>query len=71
MLYGCMKAFNVVGVRFDLFGQPVLARFGMLKSMPAQTLNLCNLFSWGCGNLVISVIIARSLAYVAKFPCSV
>ena len=71
MLCDCMNALNVIGVRCDLFGQPINVHFGILRSMLAKVLNQCNLFSWLCRDLMLSINIARSLAYGVELYCSI
>ena len=55
---------------FDLFGQPVMAHFGIPRSIPAHSQYLSSLFSWVCIDLRLSEIIAKSSAYVAEFMVS-
>lgn len=46
-----MLLYNVLdfsGFNLDLFGQPVMAHFCALRSMPAQLQNLSILYSWVC-----------------------
>ena len=47
---------------FVLLGQPVIAHFGMPRSIPAHSQNLSNLFSWSCRDGKLLGIAARSSA---------
>ena len=53
----------MVGLRFDLFGQPVRAHLAKLRSMCAHSANFCNLVIWGCKLCIESERMARSSAY--------
>jgi hypothetical protein len=50
-----------------LFGQPVIAHLGIPSSIPTQRHNLSILLIYGCMDLMLFVIMARSSAYAAEF----
>ena len=55
---------------FYLFGYPVMAHFGTLKSILAQSQYFSSLFSWICIDCRLLVIVARSSTYVAELIVS-
>ena len=46
----------------DLFGQPVIAHFGMPRSIPVHSQNLSNLSNWCWMDVVLLDITPRSSA---------
>ena len=60
-------ALNVFWFNLDLFGHPVIAHFGIPRSIPAHSQNLSNLFSCICIDVSLFAIIARLSVYAAKF----
>jgi hypothetical protein len=61
----CIYALNVSGVILDLLGAPVMAHFGMLRSILAHILNFWILFVCSCMAFILLVIDAKLSAYVA------
>ena len=58
-----MKALNVLGLSFDLFGQPVMAYLTRLRSIWAHSANFCSLVICGWRFCIVSERMARSSAY--------
>ena len=50
------------GFSFDLLGHPVMAHFGMPRSIPAHSQYLSSLFSWCWRDVKLLDIAARSSA---------
>ena len=61
MFVACICTLNV------LFGHPMIANFVIPKSIPVHSQYLFSLFSWGCSDVSLFVIIARSSVYVVVF----
>ena len=48
MFWACIFTLNIYGFVFDLFGQPVIAHFGIPRSISAHSQYLSNLYSCVC-----------------------
>ena len=62
----CNCVLKVCGFSFDLLGQPVIAHFGMPRSIPAHAQYLSSLFNWSWRDVSLLARIARSSAYAAE-----
>ena len=58
---------NVSWFNLDLFGHPMIAHFGIPRSIPTHSQNLSNLFSCICSDVSLFAIIARLSTYAAEF----
>ena len=66
MFWAWIIALKVFGFVFDLFGQPVMAHFGIPRSIPVHSQYLSSLFSWICMDCRLFEITAKSSAYAAE-----
>ena len=51
----------------DLFEHPMIAHFGILRSIPIHSQNFSTLFSCVCSDVSLFATIAKSTTYAAKF----
>ena len=56
----------MVGLVFDLFGQPVIAHLLTPRSIPAHLQYFSSLLSWVCIDCRLFEMAAKSSAYVAE-----